>query len=121
MVGKLSIAAQQELEAIVMARRKLDRIHGLVEQFAMSPKGQDQLAIMVGRAALELGRLLLGRGLGVIADQANQLGMLARRGGTTQTKIRGMKDYVASLRPALERAERAVYDKEAQEAHGESG
>ena len=103
-----------------MARRKLDRIHGLVEQFASSSKGQDQLAIMIGRAALELGRLLLGRGLGMLADQANQLGMLARRGGTTQSKIRGMRDYVASMRPGLERAERAVYDKEAQAARGDT-
>jgi hypothetical protein len=116
MTGKLSANAQQELDAIAMARRKLDRIHGLVEQFAVASKGQDQLAISIGRAALELGRLLLGQGFGVIADQANQLGMLARRGGTTQTKIRGMRDYVASLRPALERAERSVYDKEKQAA-----
>jgi hypothetical protein len=31
-----------------------------------------------------------------------------------------MRDYVAALRPALDRAERAVYDKEAQEARGDS-
>lgn len=118
MTGKLSAAAQQELDTIAVARRKLDRIHGLVEQYASGMKGQDQLAIMIGRAALELGRLL--QGFGTIADQANQLGMLARRGGTTQTKIRSMKDCVAGLRPALERAEKAVYDKEAAEARGDS-
>jgi hypothetical protein len=112
MAEKLSAGAQQQLDTIAMARRKLDRIHGLVEQYASGMKGQDQLAIMVGRAALDLGRALLGQGLGVLADQANQLGMLARRGGVTQSKIRGMRDYVASLRPALDRAEKAVYDKE---------
>jgi hypothetical protein len=120
MTEKLSAGAQQELDTIAMARRKLDRIHGLVEQYATVGKGQDQLAIMVGRAGLELGRQLLAQGLGVLADQANSLGMLARRGGVTQSKIRGMRDYVASLRPALDRAEKQVYEKEAQAARGDS-
>ncbi len=121
MTGKLSAGAQQELDTIAMARRKLDRIHGLVEQYGSGMKGQDQIAIVLGRAALDLGRLLLGKGFGVIADQANQLGMLARRGGVTQSKIRGLRDYVAALRPALERAEKSVYDKERQAAREDSG
>jgi hypothetical protein len=120
MTEKLGGAAQEELDAIVLARRKLDRIHGLVEQYATTTAGQDQLAIMVGRAALELGRLLSGKGFGVIADMANHLGMLARRGGSTPGKIRGMRDGVAALRPALDRAERTVHDKAAEAKRGES-
>lgn len=120
MVHKLSAGAQQELEVIGQARRKLDRVYGLIEQFAVAKgPGQDQMASMISRAALEMGRALLQQGLGVMADQANQLGMLARRGGGPNMKLRGMRDYVAQMRPALERAEKAVYEKDAAAGGGE--
>jgi hypothetical protein len=114
MAQNLSAGAQQEIAILTMARRKVDRIHGLTEQFAVAKPGapQDQLGSMISRAALELGRALLAAGMGVIADQASQLGMLARRGGGPTIKLRGMRDFVAQLRPALDRAERAVLDRE---------
>jgi hypothetical protein len=115
---KLSAGAQQDLEVITMARRKLDRLHTLVEQFAVAKAGpsQDSMAAQVSRTALELGRALLQNGMGVLADQANQMGMLARRGGGPGAKLRGMRDYVAQMRPGLDRAEKAVMQKD-----GESG
>jgi hypothetical protein len=113
---KLSAGAQQDLEVITMARRKLDRLHTLVEQFAVAKAGpsQDSMAAQVSRTALELGRALLQNGMGVLADQANQMGMLARRGGGPGAKLRGMRDYVAQMRPGLDRAEKAVMQKDAE-------
>ena len=117
---KMSAGALQQLEILEQTRRKLDRIHGLVEQYAVMRKGQDQHAAMISRAALEMGRTLLASGFGVMADHANQLGMWARRGGATRTKLRGMRDFVAVLRPALEREEKAVHEREAK-AGGDEG
>ena len=112
---KLSASAQGDLEVITQARRKLERLHNLTEQFAVAKAGpsQDSVASLISRASLELGRSLLQVGLGVLADQANQMGMLARRGGGPQTKLRGMRDYVAQMRPGLDRAEKSILSKDA--------
>jgi hypothetical protein len=112
---KLSASAQGDLEVITQARRKLERLHNLTEQFAVAKAGpsQDSVASLISRASLELGRSLLQVGLGVLADQANQMGMLARRGGGPQTKLRGMRDYVAQMRPGLDRAEKSILTKDA--------
>jgi hypothetical protein len=61
--------------------------------------------------------------MGVLADQANQLGMLARRGGGPGAKMRGMRDYVAQLRPGFDRAEKSIIQKDAEsgESGGEAG
>jgi hypothetical protein len=115
MADKVSAGAQLQLDVLVQARRKLDRLHTLVEQFSMAKPGpsQDSVGAQVSRTALELGRALLQNGMGVLADQANQLGMLARRGGGPNLKLRGMRDYVAQIRPGLERAEKSVHTKDA--------
>ncbi|HET7039979.1 MAG TPA: hypothetical protein VFH97_08820 [Gemmatimonadales bacterium] len=121
MMKKLSSGAQQDLEVVIQARRKLDRLHTLVEQFSVAKMGpaQDGIAAQITRAALELGRSLLQIGLGPMADQANQLGMLARRGGGPAMKLRSMRDYVAQLRPGLERAERTIVEKDAKAPAGD--
>jgi hypothetical protein len=114
--GKLGAGAQGNLEVVAQARRKLERLHNLTEQYAVAKAGssQDSVASLISRASLELGRSLLQVGLGVLADQANQMGMLARRGGGAQTKLRGMRDYVAQMRPGLDRAERSIITKDAE-------
>jgi hypothetical protein len=123
--GKLSAGAQGDLEVITQARRKLERLHNLTEQFAVAKAGpsQDSVASLISRASLELGRSLLQVGLGVLADQANQMGMLARRGGGPQAKLRAMRDYVAQMRPGLDRAEKSIITKGAESGakDGESG
>jgi hypothetical protein len=121
MEKKLSAGAQGDLEVITQARRKLERLHSLTEQFALAKAGssQDSVASLISRASLELGRSLLQVGLGVLADQANQMGMLARRGGGPQAKLRGMRDYVAQMRPGLDRAEKSIMSKDAESAKNE--
>lgn len=107
MAGKLSAKAQQKIDLLLEARRKTDRIHSLVEQYASQK--QDFYASQIARAGAELGRVLLNGGFGVMADYANQLGMAAKRGGATQAKFRALREAVAQLRPSIERAEKAVY------------
>jgi hypothetical protein len=121
--GKLSSGAQQELEVIHQARRKLDRLNMLVEQFAQAQAGasQDSFGPMISRTGLEMGRMLLQAGMGPLADLANQLGMLARRGGGPGAKLRSMRDYVAQMRPGLDRAEKAIISKDAERGDGDGG
>jgi len=109
--SKLSAKAQQSLDLLLEARRKTDRLHNLVEQYAST--GQDLFASQIARTAAELGRVLMGAGYGVMADYANQLGMGAKRGGATQGKFRALRESVAQLRPAIDRAEKSIYTDEA--------
>jgi hypothetical protein len=111
MGSHLSVKAQQALELLTVARRKTDRLHNLVEQYAST--GQDLYASQIARTATELGRALMGAGYGPMADYANQLGMGAKRGGATQAKYRALREAVAQLRPAIDRAEKAVYAEDA--------
>jgi hypothetical protein len=111
MGSKLSVKAQQALDLLTVARRKADRLHSLVEQYAST--GQDLYASQIARTATELGRALMGAGYGPMADYANQLGLGAKRGGATQAKFRALREAVVQLRPAIERAEKAVYAEEA--------
>jgi hypothetical protein len=108
--SKLSGNAQQKLDIILEGRRKVDRLHGLIEQYAAG--GQDLYAGMISRAAVELGRVLLNAGYGVMADYANSMAQQAKRGGATQGKFRALRDGLALLRPALDRAEKQVYEEE---------
>jgi hypothetical protein len=116
MAGKLSAKAQQKLDILAEVRRKTDRLHSLVEQYASQK--QDFYASQIARGGAEVGRLLMNGGYGVMADYANQLSMAAKRGGATQTKFRMLRDAVASLRPAIDRAEKAVYAEDAAEGAG---
>lgn len=120
MAGKLSAGAQIKLDVLLTARRKWDRVHSLVEQYATARTGQDQYASMITRAARDVGRVFMNNGWGVMADGANQIGMLAKRGGATTTKFRGLREYVSSVYAALERQEKQIITADQQDA-GEPG
>ncbi len=106
MSKKLSTKAQQKLAALEEAKRKLDRVYSLIEQYASS--GLDHLASSIKRTGTEVGRLFMNNGFGVMADHANQLGMTARRGGPTQAKFRMLRETLAALRGEMDRAEKSV-------------
>jgi len=112
MGSKLSANAQQKLSALEEARRKWDRIHGLVELAATQKTGQDMYLGQIRRAAQDVSRVFLNNGMGPLADGANQMALLVRRGGTIQSKLRAMREQVASVRGGIERAEKAVIDED---------
>lgn len=119
MAGKLSAKAQQRLDILLQGKRKVDRLYSLIEQYASARSDAEQLAGTISRAGMDVGRLFLGNGFGVMADHANQLANLARRGGATQTKFRGLRELVSHLRGELDRAEKSVIAEDA-EAPGEA-
>jgi hypothetical protein len=113
MVGmKLSAGAQLKMDVFTQARRKFDRIHALVEQYAGTSKGEDALLSPISRTATEVARLFMQNGYGIMADQTNQIGMLAKRGAGKQTKLRTFRELVNSVRQAMDHAEKMIIEEE---------
>ncbi len=118
MAGKMSIAAQQEMVFFDEARKKMDRLHSLVEQVAAAKTGQDQFMGPITRTAVEVQRLFMNKGYGVMADTANQIAMNAKRGGGMNMKIRTFRELVNSIKAAMETRIKVII---AEESHKEKG
>jgi hypothetical protein len=112
MAHKLSSSAQRKLDALVEARRKMDRIHSLVELAASQPSGQDMYLGQIRRAAADVGRVFMNNGYGPLADATNQMSLATKRSGKIQTRIRSLRELVASIKGGMERAEKAVYEED---------
>lgn len=111
MVGKkLSSGAQLKMDMLVLVRRKWDRVYGLVEQYGAARSGEDAFLSQIARASADVSRMFMNNGMGVMADTANQMAMLAKRGSGKPMKHRAMRDYVVSLRQAMDRAEKQIID-----------
>jgi hypothetical protein len=105
---KLSSKAQKKMDTIYEARRKWDRVHGLVEQYTSQKVGEDMFLGQIARASVEVGRVFMNSGYGVMADHANQLAMLAKRGVGKTMKARAMREIVTAVKAAMERQEKAI-------------
>ncbi|MDL5502895.1 MAG: hypothetical protein QSU88_06725, partial [Candidatus Methanoperedens sp.] len=113
MVGmKLSAKAQLKIDVIQTARRKFERLHSLVEQYAGAKKGEDAFMSPISHTATEVARIFMNNGWGIMADQSNQIGMLAKRGAGKQTKLRTFRELIASVRAAMEHAEKMIIEEE---------
>ncbi len=110
MGAKLSGSAQRALESLEEARRKWERVRSLVEQAASARTGTDMFLTMIWRAATDVNRIFMSAGQGVLADQANQLAMLVKRGGALSTKLRPMREFVAAVNAGIDRAKKQVVD-----------
>ena len=111
MVGKkLSSGAQLKMDMLVLVRRKWDRVYGLVEQYGAARSSEDQFLSQIARASVDVSRIFMNNGLGVMADTANQMAMQAKRGTGKPMKLRAMRDYVVSVRQAMDRAEKQIID-----------
>jgi len=102
MAGKLSAGAQQELVFFEEVKKKVDRLHSLIEQVSAAKTGQDQMMGPINRTAVDVQRLLMNKGYGVMADSANQVAMNAKRGGGMQMKIRAFRELVNSIKAAMD-------------------
>jgi len=113
MVGiKLSAMAQIKLDVLTETRRKYDHIHSLVEQYGAANTGEDTLMRALSRAAADVGRVFMNNGYGIMADHSNQIAMLAKRGVGKQIKLRTFRESMASVRAAIDHAEKMIIDEE---------
>jgi hypothetical protein len=101
---KLDGAGIQKMKTIEEAMIALQRLHGMVEQYALSLKQNkptSMYAQQVKRTLSPLVGLLKGQ-FGMIADVAAALNLIATRGGSETVKIRMLREGVGSLRQQLE-------------------
>jgi len=115
-VGKLSIAAQQQMLFFDEVKTKVDRLHSLIEQMVVAKIGQAEFMGPIGRTATDVQRIFMNGGYGVMADSANQIAMNAKRGGSMQMKIRSFRELVSSIKAAMDTNIKMII---AEEAHKE--
>jgi hypothetical protein len=109
---KLDGAGVQKMNTLDEAATQLQRLHGIVETYALALKRNQPTSLygmQVKRAISPLVGLLKPQ-FGLIADQAASLNLVAGRGGSEVAKIRQLREGVGSLRQALEIAVVRVKD-----------
>jgi hypothetical protein len=109
---KLDGAGVQKMNTLDEAATQLQRLHGIVETYALALKRNQPTSLygmQVKRAISPLVGLLKPQ-FGLIADQAAALNLVAGRGGSEQSKLRQLREGVGSLRQAIEIAVVRVKD-----------
>lgn len=109
-MSNLDGAGIAKLGTLEEAMAGVQRLHGLIEQFAMAQKRRtstQHYGLQIRRAASPLVGLLKGQ-FGAISDQVAQLILVATRGGNEQMKVRSLRENVAMLRTQIEIAQKKV-------------
>lgn len=109
---KLDGAGVQKMNTLDEAATQLQRLHGIVETYALALKRNQPTSLygmQLKRAISPLVGLLKPQ-FGLIADQAATLNLVAGRGGSEQAKVRQLREGVGGLRQALEIAVVRVKD-----------
>lgn len=125
-VLKLDGAGQAKLKTLEEAGMILQRIHGLVEQYALAVKRQTLTGTFMQNLKRQLpvlGGLLKGQ-FGMISDQVFAMNLSISRGSNEPSRIRQMREGVGQIGQALEIAIKQVIEKhttqdEKAPAHGD--
>ncbi len=110
---KLDGPGQAKLKTLEEAATILQRIHALVEQYALAVKRQtpgSTYFMNLKRQFPALGGLLKGQ-FGVISEQVFAVALAISRGSSELTRIRQMREGVAQLSQAIEAATKQVIEK----------
>jgi hypothetical protein len=110
--SKLDSAGIQKMKTLDEALTQLQKLHGVVETFALALKRNQPTSLygmQVKRALTPLVGLLKGQ-FGLISDQAAALNLVAGRGGSETAKVRQLREGVGALRQAIEIAMVRVKD-----------
>jgi hypothetical protein len=99
---KLSGNAMQKIEVLDTARRKIDRVNSLIEQYAIAKKLEEGFISQISRASLDASKVFMSAGYGTMADTCNQMIMLGKRGGTKPTKLRSYRELVSAAKTAID-------------------
>ena len=101
---KLDGAGVQKLKTIEAAQAMVQRLHGVVEHYALALKRKQPtqlFGMQVKRALTPLVGLLKPQ-FGMIADQVAQLNLVSSRGGNEDAKVRNLREGVGALKQALD-------------------
>jgi hypothetical protein len=110
---KLDAAGQNKMKTLDEALLLLQRIHGLVEQYAMQQKRNQPTAQFVMNIRRQLPSLAanLKNQFGMISDQVIAVNLAASRGASEAVRLRQMREGVAQIKQALEIAITQTKDK----------
>lgn len=112
---RLDTAGLNKMKTLDDATIQLQRIHGLVEQYAMAVKRNQPTTTFVMNLRRQLPALSenLKAYFGMIADQVTGVNLAASRGTSEQVRIRTLREGVAQIRQSLEIAAVQTKDKHA--------
>lgn len=113
MASQLDGAGQIKLATLEEAGILVQRLHGIVEHYAMAVRGQQATGgyrQQLVRAGTPLAGLLKPQ-FSVMADVVSSFLLIASRGGGEQAKVRALREAVASIRAQLEIAVTKVAEK----------
>jgi hypothetical protein len=109
---KLDGAGVQKMKTLEEATTQAQRLHGVVETYALALKRNQStqlFGMQVKRALTPLIGMLKPQ-FGMIADQVAALNLVSGRGGNEATKVRLLREGVGALKQALEIAAVRVKD-----------
>jgi hypothetical protein len=110
--SKLDGAGVQKMKTLEQAISQAQRLHGVVEHYALALKRKQPtnlFGMQVKRALTPLVGLLKPQ-FGLIADQVASMNLLASRGGSEDAKVRNLREGVGALKQALDIAVVRVKD-----------
>jgi hypothetical protein len=105
-------AGVQKMKTLEAAQTQVQRLHGVVEHYALALKRKQPtqlFGMQVKRALTPLVGLLKPQ-FGIIADQVATMNLLASRGGNEDAKVRNLREGVGALKQALDIAAVRVKD-----------
>lgn len=108
MAGKLTPSAAAKLAVLNEFGTRVQRVHGLVEQYATSKSNPDQYLMPMQRAFGQLKMQLMGAGMDAMSQLCGSMEIAAKRGMSPMQKIRILRDGVGSLKFQLELEQRAI-------------
>lgn len=120
---RLDTTGLNKMKALDDATIQLQRIHGLVEQYAMAVKRNQPTATYVMNLRRQLPALSenLKAYFGMIADQVTGVNLAASRGTSEQVRVRTLREGVAQIRQSLEIAAAQTKEKHALSDDSEAG
>jgi hypothetical protein len=109
---KLDGAGVQKMKTIEEAISQAQRLHGMVEHYALALKRKQQTNLFGSQIKRALTPLigLLKPQFGLIADQVVAMNIVVGRGGSEDAKVRNLREGVGALKQALEIAAVRVKD-----------
>jgi hypothetical protein len=108
MAGKLSPTAQTRLSILNEFHARVQRVHGIVEQYSTSKTNPDQYLMAMTRAFSQLKMQFMGAGFDAMSQLCGSMEIASKRGLSYMQKVRILREGVGSLRFQLELEQRAV-------------
>jgi hypothetical protein len=110
---RLDTSGLNKMKVLDDAAMQLQRIHGLVEQYAMALKREQPTSTFSMNLRRQLPTLSenLKSYFGMIADQVMALNLASTRGSSEHVKVRTLREGVAQIRQSIEIAIAQTKDK----------